>query len=76
MTLFQVSQYRDENGNLQNSGSTFSQDTAFAPKQCVFQKEAMGMESPKMYSYSCRKKTHLPVAGLQTTPSQVSQYRA
>ena len=46
----------------------------FAPKQCLHQNEAMGMESPKMYSSSWCK--NLTCAGLQTTPSQVSQYKA
>ena len=54
-TSSQVSQYRAEKGNLRNSGSTFSHGTTFTPKQCFFQKEAAGMESPKIYS-SCRCK--------------------
>ena len=59
-TPSQVSQYRTENGNLRNSGSTFSHGTVFAPKQCLYQKEATGMESPKMYSYSrCKNLTYL-----------------
>ena len=59
-TPSQVSQYRAENGNLRNSGSTFSQGTVFAPKQCVYQKEDLGMESPKLYSYSrCKNLTYL-----------------
>ena len=57
-TPSQVSRYRAENGNLQKSGSTFSQGTVFAPKQCLYRKEAMGMESPKMYSASqCKNLT-------------------
>ena len=47
-TTSQVSQYRDENGNLQKSGSTFRHGTVFAPKQCLYENEATGMESPKM----------------------------
>ena len=47
-----VSQYRAENGNLRNSGSTFRHGTVFAPKQSLYQKEASGMESPKMHSFS------------------------
>ena len=42
-----VSQYGPENGNLRKSGSTFHHGTMFAPKQCLYQKEATGMESPK-----------------------------
>ena len=43
-----VSQYSAENGNLRKSGSTFRHGTVFAPKECLHQKEARGMESPKM----------------------------
>ena len=43
-----LSQYRAENGNLRNSGSTFSQGTVFSSKQSFYQKEATGVESQKM----------------------------
>ena len=63
------SQYRAKNGNLWKFGSTFFHGTVFAPKQCLYQKEATGMESPKMYSsrrckdftYLCRT-AHNPVS--------------
>ena len=59
-TPSQVSQYRAENENLRKFMSTFSHCTMFASKQCLFQKEATGMESPKMYSSSwCKKLTYL-----------------
>ena len=74
-TPFHVSQYRAKNGNLRKTGYTFSQCTIFAPKQCLYQKEATGMESPKIYSF-VGGKTSITCAGLQTTPSHVSQYRA
>ena len=48
-TLSQVSECRAENGNLRNSGSSFSHGNVFAPKQCLYQKEATGMEIPKIY---------------------------
>ena len=70
-----VSQYWAENGNLRKSGSTFRHGTVFAPKQCFYQKEALGMDSPKIH-FSSRCKTALTCAGRQTTPSHVSQYRA
>ena len=55
-----VSQYRAENGNLRKSGSTFRHGTVIAPKQCLYQKEATGMESPKMHSSSrCKYRTYL-----------------
>ena len=48
-----VSQYKVENGNLRKSGSTFRHGTVFASNQCLYQKEATVMESPKMHSSSC-----------------------
>ena len=44
--------YRAENGNLRKFGSTNRHRTVFAPKQCLYQKEAKGMESSKMYFLS------------------------
>ena len=53
-------QYRAENGNLRKFGSPYCHGTVFAPKQCSYQKEAKGMESPKMYStHRCRNRTYL-----------------
>ena len=72
-TRSHVSEYSAENGNLRKSGSTFGHGTLLSPKQCLYQKEATGMESPKIYS-SCRCK-NLTYAGLQTTLPHVSQYR-
>ena len=70
-----VSQFRAENRNLLKSGFTLCHGTVFAPKQCLYQKEATGMESPKMYwSHRCKNLTYL--YGLQTTLSHTSQYRA
>ena len=58
-----VSWYTAEYGNLRKSGSTFHYGTMVAPKHCLFQKEAMCMESPKMLSSSrCKNR-----AGRQTT---------
>ena len=54
-----VSQYRTENENVRKSGSTFSHGTVFTPKQCLYQKEATGMDSPKMYfSSRCKNLTY------------------
>ena len=53
-------QYRAENGNLKKSWSTFRHGTVFPPKQCLNQKKATGMESPKMHlSSRCRNRTYL-----------------
>ena len=55
------SQYRAENANLRKSGSTFRRGTVLAPKQCLYRKEATGMDSSKMHFSSRYKKLHLPV---------------
>ena len=74
-TQYRVSQFRAENGDLRKCGSTFRHGTVFALKQCLYQKEATGMEILKMHSSSrCKNRTYL--YGRQTTPSHVSQYRA
>ena len=73
-TPSQVIQYWAVNGNLRKSGSTFSHGTVFTPKQCLYQKEATGIENQKMFSTNWCK--NLTYAGLQTTPSQVIHYRA
>ena len=58
-TPFQGRQYRAQNGNMRNFGPTNPQGTAFAPKQWLYQKEATGMESSKMYCPSrCRYRTY------------------
>ena len=67
-----VSQFRDENGNLRKSGSTFRHGTVFGPKQYLYQKESTGIEIPKMHSSNWCK----ILAGWHITPSHVSQYRA
>ena len=46
-TPFYGGEYRAEYGNMRNFGPTNSHGTAFAPKQWLHEKEAMGMESPK-----------------------------
>ena len=54
-TPFHGGQYRAQNGNMRNFGPTNPHDTAFASKQWLYQKEATGMESSKMYCPSrCR----------------------
>ena len=67
MTPFHISHCRVENGNLRNPGSTFSHGTVFAPKQCLYQKKATGMESPKMY-FSSRCKTLTYLCGTVNNP--------
>ena len=57
-TLFQESRYRSENGNLRRVGWTYCHGTVFAPRQCLFQMKATGVESPEMYSPSqCKNPT-------------------
>ena len=58
-TPFQGRQYRAQNGNMRNFGPTNRHGTAFASKQWLYQKEATGMESSKMYCPSrCRYRTY------------------
>ena len=58
-TSSHVSQYRAKNGNLQKSGSTFCHGIVFTPKQCLYQEESTGMESPKVHSSSrCKNRTY------------------
>ena len=55
-----VRRHMAENGNLGKFGHTFRHGAGFAQKQCLHQKEARAMESPKMYSLSrCGKPTYL-----------------
>ena len=82
-----VSQYRPENGILRESGSTFRHCTVFAPKQCLYQKEATGMDSPKIHSSNrCKKRTNLcrpvnfpvsckPVQGREQKFAEIRVYR-
>ena len=55
-TPSQGGRYRTENGNLRKLGWTCRHGTMFAPRQCLYQKEATGMESPEIYLRSgCRE---------------------
>ena len=51
-TPYHGGQYRVQRGNLRNFGPTKPHGTAFAPMQWLYQKEATGMESYKMYYHS------------------------
>ena len=74
-TPFQGRQYKAQNGNMRNFGPTNPHGTAFAPKQWLYQKEATGMESSKMYYHSwCRYRTYHCVAAKY--PVSWGQYRA
>ena len=44
-TLVHGGHYRAKNGNLRKFWSTYRHGTVFAPKQCLYQKVAKGMES-------------------------------
>ena len=58
-TLFHGGQYRALNGNMRIFGPTNPHGIAFAPKQWLYQKEATGMESQKMYCPSrCRYRAY------------------
>ena len=51
-TLSDGRRYRAENGNLHKLGRIYRHGTVYAPRQYVYQKTAMGMERPEMYSFS------------------------
>ena len=54
-----LGQYRAQNGNMRYFGPTNPNGTAFVLKQWLYQKEATGMESSKMYCPSrCRYRTY------------------
>ena len=59
--------YRVHNENMQNFGPTNHHGTAFPPKQWLYEKEATGMESIKLYSL-VGADTVLASAGPQITP--------
>ena len=62
-TPFHGEWYRAQNGNMRNFGPTNPHGTAFSQKQWLYQKEATGMESSKMYCPSwCRCRTYHCVA--------------
>ena len=57
-TPFHGGQYRAHNGNMRNFGPTNPHGTVFVPKQWLYEKEATGMESSKMYYPSrCKYRT-------------------
>ena len=72
-TSSNLRQFGAEHGNLRKSGSTFHHGTVFTPKQSTYQKEAAGMENPKMHS-STRCKNHTYLCGTEKYQSHVSQY--
>ena len=45
-------QYRAQNGKLRKFGWTYLYGSVFAPRKYLYQKEAMGMDRPEMYSVS------------------------
>ena len=70
-TTSHVSQYRAENVNLWKSDSTFSYGTVLAPKQCLYQKEATGLDSLKMYSFRrCKNLTYLCITANNSISSK------
>ena len=67
--------YRAENGNLGKFETVNQNGTAFAPKQCLYQKVAMCMENPKMESPSwCNKRRGR--YGQANNPGSCTGYRS
>ena len=59
-TLSEGRRYRAGNGNLRKLRRIYRLGTVFAPRQYLYQKTAMGMESPEMYSFSrCKNCSYL-----------------
>ena len=48
-TPFDAGEYRTQIGNMRNFGPTNPHGITFAPKKWLYQKEATGLESSKMY---------------------------
>ena len=48
ITHFYIAPYRADNENLSKFGATYRHGTMFAPKQYLYQKEAMGVDSQKI----------------------------
>ena len=58
-TPYHGGQYRVHQGNMRNFGTTNTHGTTSAPMQWLYQKEATGIESSKMYCPSrCRYRTY------------------
>ena len=56
--LFHAVPYGTVSANLRKVGTSFRRGTVFAPIQSTYEKEATGMENPKMQSlFWCRKPT-------------------
>ena len=84
-TLSEGRRYRAENGNLRKLGRIYRLGTVFAPRQYLYQKSAMGMERPEMYSFSrCKNRSYLcgpsnyPVSrevvkGRERKPAQIGE---
>ena len=67
-------QYRVHQGNMRNFGPTNTHGTASAPMQWLYEKEATGMESSKIYCL-VGADVAFTSAGPQTTPCHGRQYR-
>ena len=53
-------QYRAQNGKFDKLGRSHGHGTVFAPRKYLYQKKAMGMDRPEMYSVSrCNNHTYL-----------------
>ena len=58
-TLFHAAPYRADSRNLREFEATYRNGTLFAPMECLYQKEAKGMQCPKMFFFffMCKKPT-------------------
>ena len=67
--------YLASNRNFQNFGTTYRHGTVFTPMQCLYCKEATGVEIPKM-QFSVSAKSALTGTGQHTTPCLAVPYWA
>ena len=75
-TLSEGRRYRTENGNLRKLGRIYRLGTVFAPRQYLYQKTAMGMERPEMYSFSrCKNRSYLCVPSNYPVSTEVVKGR-
>ena len=60
ITHIHVSPYGVDNPNFRNFGVSYRHGTVFAPKQYLYQKKALGMQSTKILLLGwCKKGTNL-----------------
>ena len=73
-TSVRLPPYMVDNGNLGKLAATYLPGTAFAPRQCLYLKEASGDGEPIKCNHCVGAKNALAVTGLQTTSVRLPPY--